>query len=115
MRLAALLVLCLPAASFAADPPTTRSAKSGSWSDAATWADNKVPGAGARVLIREGHRVVYDIKSDAVIRGLNIGGALVFATDKDTELNVGLIKIQPEDEQTGEGFGAGHARRPEHE
>ena len=34
------------------------------------------------------------MKSDAVIRGLNIAGTLVFATDKDTVLDVGLIKIQ---------------------
>src|SRR5262245_10949933 len=113
MRLAALLVLCLPAASFAADPPTTRSAKSGSWSDAATWADNKVPGAGARVLIREGHGVVYDVKSDSVIRGLNIGGALVFATDRDTELNVGLIKIQAGDGYSEDGFDCDHAGTPD--
>jgi hypothetical protein len=112
MRLAALLLFCLPSVSLAADPPITRSAKSGPWSDPATWADNKVPGAGARVLIREGHRVVYDVKSDAVIRGLNIGGSLVFATDKDTVLNVGLIKIQSGEEYSEEGFDCDHATTP---
>src|SRR5215831_2350285 len=98
MRLALLLLLAWPSLALAADPVVARSAKSGPWSDPATWADNQVPGTGARVLIRDGHRVVYDVKSDAVIRGLNIGGSLVFATDKDTVLNVGLIKIQPGDE-----------------
>jgi hypothetical protein len=56
------------------------------------------------VLIKEGHRVLYDVKSDAVIRGINIAGSLVFATDTDTVLNVGLIKIQPGEEYSEEGF-----------
>ncbi len=104
MRLA-LLSLCLFAApAFAADPAITRSAKSGLWSEPSTWADKKVPDAGARVLIREGHRIVYDVKSDAVIRGINIAGSLVFATDTDTVLNVGLIKIQPGETYSEDGF-----------
>ena len=79
MRLAVLLMACVPSLSLGADEPISRTAKSGPWSAAATWADQKVPGAGARVLIAEGHRVVYDVKSDAVIRGINISGSLAFA------------------------------------
>jgi hypothetical protein len=111
VRLAALLTtLCLATVCNAADSPVIRSAKSGPWSDPATWSENKVPGTGARVLIRESHQVDYDVKSDAVIRGLNIAGALSFSTEKDTVLNVGLIKIQPGEEYSEDGFDCdGHA------
>jgi hypothetical protein len=85
-------------------PPVVRSAKSGLWSAPATWVDGKVPGAGARVLIRDGHRVVYDLHSDQAIRGINVAGVLTFATDKDTRLDVGLIRIQAGDEYSEEGF-----------
>ena len=34
-----------------------KSAKSGPWSDAATWEGGAVPGAGAKVLVRPGHAV----------------------------------------------------------
>src|SRR5436190_15223829 len=60
------------------------SAKSGPWSAAATWQGGKVPGASARVLVKEGHRVVYDLVSDHVIRGINVAGTLSFASDRDT-------------------------------
>src|SRR5690349_14731659 len=65
-------------------PEIIRSARSGPWSAPATWAGGKVPGAGARVLIRTGHRVVYDVRSDRVIRAIDVAGVLEFATDKDT-------------------------------
>ena len=84
--------------------PVIRSAKSGSWSSAATWEGGKVPGAGARVLIRQGHRVVYDGKTERPVRAINVSGTLAFAPDKDTRLDVGLIKIQAGDEYSEEGF-----------
>src|SRR5262245_29210586 len=102
LSIACILLTSLPA--LAADPAVIRSARSGSWSDTATWEGAKVPGAGSRVLIREGHRIDYDTKSETVIRGINIAGILAFAPDKDTLLNVGLIKIQPGDEYSEEGF-----------
>lgn len=80
------------------------SARSGNWSDAATWNAGQVPGADARVLIRSGHSVKYDVVSDQAIRGITISGRLSFATDKDTRLNVGLINIQAGDEYTESGF-----------
>ena len=112
MRISTLLAMLFLASSVhAADIPLILSVKSGPWSDPATWSDKKVPGNGAKVLIREGHRVAYDIKSDAVIRGLNIAGALSFTPDKDTLLNVGLIKIQPGDEYSEDGFDCdGHSQ-----
>jgi hypothetical protein len=104
----------LASPSFAADPPVIRSAKSGPWSAGATWEGGSVPGAGARVLIRHGHTITYDTKSDVVIRGASVSGVLTFAPDKDTVLNVGLIKIQPGDEYSEDGFDCeGHATEPE--
>src|SRR5262245_4015668 len=83
----------------AAEPPAvSRSARSGPWSAAATWEDGRVPGVGARVLVREGHTVKYDIASDKAIRAINVAGTLTFATEKDTRLDVGLIKLQDTDE-----------------
>jgi hypothetical protein len=81
-----------------------RSAKSGLWSESSTWNDGKVPGAGSRVQIRRGHTVTYDAKSDAIIRFIHVAGNLSFAPDKDTLLNVGLIKIQAGDEASEDGF-----------
>jgi hypothetical protein len=85
-------------------PPVIRSAGSGPWSAPATWEGGKVPGAGARVLIRPGHQVVYDVQSDRAIRAVNIAGGLRFAPDRDTRLDVGLIKIQPGEDYSEEGF-----------
>lgn len=101
-----LLVGFVPLA--AAEPkdaaPLIRSAKSGPWSDAATWVDGKAPSAGCRVLIRPSHRVVYDAKSTDAIRSLHIGGTLTFARERDTLLRVGLIKIQAGEDVSEEGF-----------
>lgn len=84
--------------------PVIRSAQSGPWSATATWEGGKVPGTGARVLVREGHKIVYDLKSEQVLRAINVAGTLSFAHDKDTRLDVGLIKIQAGDEFSEEGF-----------
>ncbi len=105
--LAALVLFASGA--FAADPVVIKSLKGGSWSAPTTWAGGAVPGAGARVLVCEGHTVVYDANSDAVIRAINISGTLIFNTEKDTVLNVGLIKIQAGNEYSEEGFDCDHA------
>src|SRR5262245_51604770 len=75
-------------------PPLIRSARSGAWSAAETWEGGAVPKTGARVQIQSGHVVVYDLHSDQRIRSILIAGTLSFASDKDTLLDVGLIKIQ---------------------
>lgn len=84
--------------------PTIRSAQNGAWSAPATWEGGKVPGPGSRVLIRTGHRVDYDIQTEQPIRALTISGALRFVPEKDTRLDVGLIKIQAGDDVSEEGF-----------
>ncbi|MBI5758684.1 MAG: G8 domain-containing protein [Planctomycetales bacterium] len=109
--LLAVVVLSIPARVVAADKEAapalvdvTRSAASGPWSQPATWVGGKVPGAGARVLIQTGHRVAYDVQSDAVLRAMRIAGTLSFAPDRDTRLNIGLIKIELGDDVSEDGF-----------
>jgi hypothetical protein len=85
-------------------PPLVRSQRSGSWSASSTWEGGAVPGAGARVQVRPGHRVVYDASSDRPIRSIHVGGTLAFATDRATRLDVGLIKIQRGEDASEDGF-----------
>lgn len=88
----------------AAPEGVIRSAQSGPWSAAATWEGGKIPESLAKVLIRSGHAVRYDIQSEVVIRCINVAGTLTFARDRDTRLEVGLIKIQPGDAYSEDGF-----------
>ena len=91
-----------------------RSAGSGPWSAPATWEGLKVPRTGANVQIRTGHSVLYDVKSNELIRVIHIAGTLTFAPDRDTRLDVGLIKIQPSDDASENGFDCdAHVRTPD--
>ena len=56
------------------------------------------------MLIREGHKVVYDRNSDQPIRSLFVAGSLRFATLRDTRLDVGIISIQNNEDTTEHGF-----------
>ncbi|HLJ92685.1 MAG TPA: G8 domain-containing protein [Gemmataceae bacterium] len=87
-------------------PERIRSAHSGPWSEPATWEGGKVPGDGTRVQIRAGHTVTYDVHNSipARIRSIHIAGTLTFARDRNTLLSVGLIKIQPGDDASENGF-----------
>ena len=97
----------------AAEPPgIIRSAGSGPWSDPASWEGGKVPPAGARVQVRQGHIVVYNVKAEHALRSLHIAGTLTFAPDRDTQLDVGLIKIQGGDDYTEDGFNCDAHSRP---
>jgi hypothetical protein len=100
-----LTAITLPCAAARGEaPPLIRSAKSGAWSAGDTWEGGKLPPAGARVQVRTGHRVVYDLQSDAALRTLHVAGTLTFAADRDTRLAVGLIKIQAGDDASENGF-----------
>ena len=81
-----------------------RSAKNGGWSQPATWEGGHVPGTGDKVQIRTGHAVTYDLVSDQLIRSIHVAGTLEFDPDRDTQLNVGLIKIQAGDDASENGF-----------
>ncbi len=85
-------------------PDVIKSSQSGPWSSPKTWAGGQVPGAGARVLIQNGHTVTYDVASEEVIRGIQISGVLKFATDRNTRLEVGVIRIENLDHYCEEGF-----------
>lgn len=105
MKHAHLLFLTLAALTcHAAEPTIIRSAQSGPWSASETWAGGKVPAEGASVQVRAAHAVTYDLKSEQTMRAIFIAGTLSFAHDRDTQLNVGLIKIQPGDDTSEEGF-----------
>jgi hypothetical protein len=101
-----LLVLSLANSAHAGadSPPLVRSARSGPWSAVATWEGGAVPGAGSRVRVRGGHVVTYDLDTSTPIRSIHVAGTLEFARDRDTRLDVGLIKVQPGDDASENGF-----------
>ena len=53
------------------------------------------------------------MNSDQAIRAIYVAGTLTFARDKTTRLDVGLIKVQPGEEYSEEGFDCdGHFGKP---
>ena len=99
-----LVALASVVSAHAAEATLVRSAKSGAWSEAKTWEGGRLPSAGAKVLVRPGHEILYDVNFPQPVRSLHIGGTLRFATDRDTRLDVGLIKIQAGEDVSEEGF-----------
>lgn len=83
---------------------TLHSAHNGNWSDPNTWAEHRVPAAGDIVQVRAGTTVVYDASSDEVIRTIHVAGTLTLSRDRSTKLTVGLIKIQPGETMSEDGF-----------
>lgn len=81
-----------------------RSTKDGNWSDAAIWLPERVPGAGDRVLVSRGTTVTYNVASSTVLRLVQVVGTLRFARDRDTEMNVGILKVQNSDACSESGF-----------
>ena len=81
-----------------------KSVADGNWSDAKTWSPPSVPKDGDRVLISRNTRVTYDVENKAVLRMVQIVGTLTFARDRNTEINVGLMKVQNSDECSESGF-----------
>lgn len=98
----ALLMIASVSSSANANP--VRTVKSGNWSDPSTWESKTIPKAGDKVVIRMGHKILYDFSSTEVIRGLQVGGELRFDPTKNTRLEIGLIRVQPGDEYSEEGF-----------
>jgi len=83
---------------------TVRSVASGDWSNPKIWKPARVPLEGDRVLISRGDEITYDAKSDKVIRLVQVTGTLRFARDRDTELNVGVLKVQNSETCSESGF-----------
>jgi hypothetical protein len=84
-----------------ADTPFIQSARSGPWSSPSTWQGNQVPPAGSKVQILPKHTVVYDRDSDQAIRMLHVTGNLTFSRDRNTRLDVGLLKIGGDSTEDG--------------
>jgi G8 domain len=115
MRPIALLLLLVPLLSAAliageqgealAQPTAlVRSAHGGRWSEPGTWEGGRLPGPGERVQVRAGHVVVFDIETTEPIRSIHVAGTLRFDPERDTRLDVGLIKIQAGDDPGESGF-----------
>ncbi len=83
---------------------TVRTAHSGRWSDPNTWTERRVPASGDCVQVRTGHTVVYDVLSDQALRVVHVAGTLTFARDRSTRMDVGLLKIEPGETTTEDGF-----------
>jgi len=62
------------------------------WSDAKSWPDGKVPGAGDAVTIGKDRNVVLDVSPPA-LRSLTIEGKLSFSNDKDLSLTTEWIYL----------------------
>ncbi|MFT5522575.1 MAG: hypothetical protein ACI9HK_000519, partial [Pirellulaceae bacterium] len=81
-----------------------KSVGSGDWSNPKTWEPNRVPKTGDRVIVSRHTRVRYDVSNKFVIRLVQVVGTLHFARDRDTELNVGLLKVQSSQHCSESGF-----------
>lgn len=106
-RILTILALVVGSTSAAADSSLlVRTRSSGFWSAPGTWETGSVPTAQARVQVRPGHVVVYDLATGPVVRSIHVAGVLRFATDRDTQLDVGLIKIEPGEDASETGLEA---------
>ncbi len=96
----------LIAPASALEPVTfnARTARSGLWSEPQTWEEGRLPKAGDFVQIRAGHTVTYDVDSSDAIRMLHVAGTLRFSKAKNTQLDIGLIKVEPGETMTEDGF-----------
>jgi hypothetical protein len=74
---------------------TSRAVQSGIWSNASTWSDGQVPGAGSVVRIPKDLTVTYNIVSDQPLTAIGVDGALIFRTDIPTRLTVRTLQILP--------------------
>lgn len=72
----------------------------GSWFDPNTWANGQVPGDGAKVVIPEGIAVAYDGESSASLFTVRVDGALNFATDVNTLMEVDTLVVSPSGNMT---------------
>jgi hypothetical protein len=108
-----LSTLLLMPINYAAEPVTfdARTARSGNWSAVETWVGVRVPQAGDFVQVSPGHAVVYDVHSDTALRMVHVAGQLTFSREKSTLIDVGLIKIEPGESTTEDGFEC-HASLP---
>lgn len=78
----------------ASDRATDLSARSGAWSDPATWQHGRVPERGARVWIQSDHEIRLARRiDDAWFHWVRVDGTLAFDGDVDTRLRVGTLVV----------------------
>ncbi len=77
------------------DDATHVAVTDGSWFDPNTWANGEVPPEGAKVFIPEGVTVAYDGESTVSLFTVRIDGALEFATDQNTFMEVDTLIVTP--------------------
>lgn len=108
-----LALLCLSSVAFGGERVVfnARTVRSGNWSEAQTWEGRRKPVAGDFVQVRTGHTVVYDVESRDALRMLHVAGTLTFSREKSTLLEVGLVKVEPGETTTEDGFDC-HADAP---
>ncbi len=102
-----LLSIFMLTVALSAEEPVVfnaRTTQSGKWSDARTWEGGRKPQASDFVQVRAGHVVIYDVNSSDALRMLHVAGTLAFSREVSTLLDVGLIKVEPVETTTEDGF-----------
>ena len=103
-RTSSMIALALSIAILGLDgPPLIRSSGSGPWSSPMTWEGGQIPGKLAKVQVRAGHVVTFDLINDIPIRSIHVAGTLRFDPDRNARLTVGLLKIQDDDDPSENG------------
>ncbi|MCE9608475.1 MAG: G8 domain-containing protein [Planctomycetia bacterium] len=101
-----VVVLAFSTVTIAAESVSfqARTVQSGSWSDKSTWESGRAPQAGDFVQVRAGHAVTYDVHSSVALRMVHVAGTLSFSRTMSTLMDVGLLKIEPGETTTEDGF-----------
>ena len=85
-------------------PDLIRSAASGNWSAASTWEGGKVSGSRSASTCATGAYGRLRCRIESAARAVQVGGKLTFARDRNTLLNVGLLRIERGEKFSEEGF-----------
>ena len=75
------------------DQVTHIAVRSGAWSEPSTWADNKLPTIGSRILIPYGVNVQVNQTLSASIATIRVDGTLSFDPSRNTELRVDTVVV----------------------
>lgn len=104
--ISAVVVLAFSTVTIAAESVSfqARTVQSGSWSDKSTWESGRAPQADDFVQVRAGHAVTYDVHSSVALRIVHVAGTLSFSRTMSTLMDVGLLKIEPGETTTEDGF-----------
>ena len=87
------LVITPQVSEVLAQVPPVSTVRSGRWSDPGVWSVRRPPALGEAVVVAAGHEVTYDVHSDVEIGRLLVQGAVRFARDRSTRLDVGNVVV----------------------